>query len=149
MNPNALKQVEQRLKKAEHAFARLCETSDLEETRDAWSDFLTAAATIYNKLKEGAQTSGSSIGWYGRIKKDRKSDPLLSYVHHARNCDEHGIEEVTQTWTNHNFVGVGDGPFMGIHTPAGSNISNLVGIRATGSASQSQLMKLEPFDSFR
>jgi len=27
------------------------------------------------------------------MKKIRKDDPLLSYLHHARNSDEHGIEE--------------------------------------------------------
>lgn len=132
MNPRALEQVEQRLEKAGKAFERLCETNDSDETKEAWSDFLTASGTIYSKLLQGTKENGASAGWFGRKKKERKDDPLLRYVHHARNCDEHGIEDVTSTWTNHNFVGLGDGPFVGIHTPAGGNISNLVGVRHDG-----------------
>jgi hypothetical protein len=31
-------------------------------------------------------------------KKTRRDDPLLRYLHHARNCDEHGIERVIKNF---------------------------------------------------
>jgi hypothetical protein len=35
-------------------------------------------------------------GGYGRAKHERRNDPLLSYIHHARNADEHGIKDITR-----------------------------------------------------
>ena len=61
----------------------------------AWTDFLAAASTIYSKLEQGSKSHPSSLGWFGRMKRERKVDPLLSYIHHARNSDEHGIAEIT------------------------------------------------------
>ena len=132
MNSKAIKQAEQRLRKAEVAFERLCSTDDADLTKDAWSDFLTAAGTIYGKLAEGSRSNGSSQSWFGRMKNERKSDPLLAYIHHARNCDEHGIEEVTGTWVEHKFVTVGQSVLTGIGVPEGGTISDVVGILPDG-----------------
>jgi hypothetical protein len=53
------------------------------------------SSTIYSKLEQGAKGCGPSDAWFGRKKYDRKTDPLLRYIHHARNADEHGLEAVT------------------------------------------------------
>ena len=47
-------------------------------------------------LNKAAKVSGKASAWYGRVKKLRKDDPLLSYMHHARNSEEHGIEDTTK-----------------------------------------------------
>jgi hypothetical protein len=62
----------------------------------AWSDFLLAAGRVFSKLEQGAKISGPSKAWYGHQKHLRRTDPLLSYIHHARNIDEHGIEQITE-----------------------------------------------------
>ncbi len=62
----------------------------------AWSDFLLAAGRIFAKLEQGAKISGRSKAWFGRQKHQRQTDPLLAYIHHARNADEHGIERITE-----------------------------------------------------
>jgi hypothetical protein len=54
-----------------------------------------AVSSIYSKLEQGAKSSGRSTAWFGRKKKERRSDPLLRYLHFARNSDEHGTEHVT------------------------------------------------------
>ena len=60
-----------------------------------WGGFLTEAGRFYSKLETGSKQHGQSDGWFGRKKNERKTDPLLRYVHHARNSHEHSIEEIT------------------------------------------------------
>ena len=100
MDSEAVDQARARLRKAEKALYALKAASNYNEAEDAWSDFLLAASGIYSKLEQGAKTKGSSAGWYGRKKKERKDDPLMRYLHYARNSDEHGIERVAERGGN-------------------------------------------------
>lgn len=68
----------------------------LTEIEAARSDFLVAANRVFSKLEQGAKTNGTSKGWFGRKKHDRRTDPALRYVHHARNADEHRLKKVTE-----------------------------------------------------
>jgi hypothetical protein len=83
-----------RLQKAKVALSRLEATTDRAEIESAWSDLLLAASGIYSKLEQASKVSGKPKTWFGLKKKERKDDPLLSYAHHARNSDEHGIENI-------------------------------------------------------
>lgn len=132
MNPKDLKKVDQQVIKAERAFNRLCATSDPDETMDAWEDFLTAIGKIYFKLRAATPLSGPSDAWLGRKTKERRDDPLLEYVFQARNSDTHGIEDVTQTWSNFNFGLGSDSPILGINAPESGSISDVVGILPSG-----------------
>lgn len=86
-----------RLDKARDALKRLETAKSLNEGEGAWSDLLIAGNAVYSKLEQGSKAAGGkAAGWFGRIKKTRKDDPLLSYMHHARNSDEHGIEDITK-----------------------------------------------------
>lgn len=58
-----------------------------------WPDFLSAHK-IYSKLEQGAKSSSHSGAWFGAKRHERRNDPLLSYVHHARNVDEHGLANI-------------------------------------------------------
>ena len=42
-----------------------------------------------SKLEQGSK-SGSSQPWYGGIIHERRTDPLLQYIHQARDASEHG-----------------------------------------------------------
>lgn len=95
MDANAVEQAHARLKRAERALADLKAAPDYTTAEDAWTDFLLAVAGIYSKLEQGAKGNGKSAAWFGRKKAERKSDPLLRYLHFARNSDEHGIERTT------------------------------------------------------
>jgi hypothetical protein len=65
--------------------------------RKAWWHFLQASSAVYEKLKVGAtQTGGATYGWWSRVVKERREDQLLNYIHQARNCSHHGIEEFTE-----------------------------------------------------
>jgi hypothetical protein len=85
-----------RLDKAREALKRLEAAKTLDEADSAWLDLLLAGNGVYSKLEQGSKCNGKATAWFGRAKKSRKDDPLLSYMHHARNSDEHGIEDITK-----------------------------------------------------
>ena len=60
-----------------------------------WYQLLVAGNSVYSKLEQGSKTNGKSQAWYGRMKKIRKDDELLSFMHHARNSEEHGLSSST------------------------------------------------------
>jgi hypothetical protein len=94
---NAFDQAKARLARANKAIEAFSAATKIEEAEEAWTDFLLAAATIYSKLEQGAKGNPKSQTWFGNKKKERKSDPLLRYLHFARNSNEHGIERVAET----------------------------------------------------
>lgn len=96
MNPNAIEHAKVRLQKAEKALADLKAAEYFDDAESAWSDFLLAASGVYSKLEQGAKGYPKSEPWFGAEKNLRKTDPLLRYIHFARNADEHGIERVTE-----------------------------------------------------
>ncbi|CAM8636332.1 hypothetical protein MCEMSHM24_03155 [Comamonadaceae bacterium] len=95
MDTVAIKQVWERLHKAKAALDAMTSSRTLGQIEVGWSDFLTAASTIFSKLERGSKGHSKTEPWFGRIKNERRTDPLLSYVHHARNADEHGIAPIT------------------------------------------------------
>jgi hypothetical protein len=60
-----------------------------------WSAFLVSAARVYTKLEQGTKSRPTTYAWWGRKLHDRRTEPLLTYIWHARNADEHGLEKVT------------------------------------------------------
>jgi hypothetical protein len=60
-----------------------------------WVAFLAASGKIFTKLERGSKTRPKSVAWFSKIKEQRQTDPILSYIWNARNKDMHGIEEVT------------------------------------------------------
>ena len=78
------------------ALASLGPATDFEEIQTRWAAFLSAADRMFNKLKEGAQASPQSKRWYGTKVHQRRTNPMLCYLLHARNADEHTLEVVTQ-----------------------------------------------------
>jgi hypothetical protein len=85
-----------RLSKSHEALARMEAATVLGEVESAWSDLLLAGNAVYTKLEQGCKGNGEAERWFGRAKNIRKDDRLLSYVHHARNSEEHSIEDVTR-----------------------------------------------------
>jgi hypothetical protein len=66
-----------------------------EKMEAAWTNFLLMGNRVYARLEQGAKGNGTSFGWYGKKKHERRKDPLLSYIKNARDADEHGMERVT------------------------------------------------------
>ncbi|WP_172350838.1 hypothetical protein [Mesorhizobium sp. NZP2298] len=108
MKPIAVDLANNKLLLAEQSCARLQQANNYEAAEQAWADFLVAVAATYSKLEQGAKGVGRSEAWFGRRKHQRKTDPLLKYLHFARNSDVHGIEHIT-----HRDVPTIDGKPMG------------------------------------
>lgn len=86
----------ERLERARNALDAFSGSSSYSEAEEHWRDFLLAASSIFAKLEQGAKGNGLSQSWFGRQRRFRKTDATLRYLHHARNCDEHGLELVTE-----------------------------------------------------
>ena len=61
---------------------------------EEWSNFLLAYHSIFSSLEQAVKGCSKSEPWFGRVKHQRRKDPLLAYLHQARNSDEHGIDKV-------------------------------------------------------
>ena len=96
MKAIGLRKARTRLERAEAAFQRLLNTSEYPKFEEAWSDLLLNLNSIYSVLEQSSHGNPKAEAWFGRKKHERKKDPLLAYLHQARNADEHGIEPVTR-----------------------------------------------------
>ncbi len=93
MKARAVEKARARLKVAEDAVQRMKESDNpMSEFETNWYAFLAAQNSVFSILEQGAKSGGASKGWFDGVKHHRKSDPLLRYLHHARNSDEHSIE---------------------------------------------------------
>ena len=100
---------------------------------DSWSEFLIFANRVFSKLEHGAKT-GTSKGWFDKVKNIRKTDKLLRYIYQARHVDEHGIQRITRRTSRLQIDGVDGG---GVH------LRNFKAEGATGNVSFEPLAPME------
>jgi hypothetical protein len=91
MDARFIKRAAERLESAREALRVMEGSPSWSRFRMAWWDFVLAANAIFSTLQQGAKANGKSSAWYGRVKHMRDNDELLSYLHHARNSEEHGL----------------------------------------------------------
>ncbi len=94
MKKVALSKAADHLELAKAAAEKLDLASGPKAYSRAWSDFLSQSSRFYSKLEQGAKGCKTSEPWFGRKRHERRKDPLLSYIHHARDTDEHGLDYV-------------------------------------------------------
>ncbi len=92
MKAEAITKARSRLTRAKEAIAVLHTPEGQDRFEADWTDFLLASNTVYTVLEQGAKATPQSRQWFGRKKLERRRDPLLQYLHQARNADEHGLE---------------------------------------------------------
>jgi hypothetical protein len=95
MKKIAISKAQKRFNKAERCLATALKAASFEAFQDAWTDFLLSANAIHDILESGARGNPQTQQWFGGKKKERGKDPLLSYLHQARNSEEHGLAPVT------------------------------------------------------
>src|SRR5688500_14927652 len=97
MEQEAIAKAESKLERMRRALNTL-KQADIgpEEIEAAWEDFVMASGTFYSTLEQGAKNNKKSFAWFGQKKHDRRADPLLKYIHFARNAEEYGIERITK-----------------------------------------------------
>lgn len=94
MKREAIEKARARFARARLALDRLNQKDGFGGFEAHWTDFLLASNAIYTALEQGSKSSPQSRQWFGLKKKERGGDPLLQYLHHARNADEHGLERM-------------------------------------------------------
>jgi hypothetical protein len=82
------------IESAHQSLTDLGATKHFGEIERHWAGFLLHFERIFRRLEAAAGGKGNA--WYGRVEQFRKKDPLLSYLLHARNVDEHGLKTVTK-----------------------------------------------------
>ena len=98
MNPAAIEKAKGRLEKARTILAELAtgKSPSYARFQAQWTDFILALNGVYSVLEQGSKVSPQSRQWFGAKKRERREDPLLQYLHQARNADEHGIAPVSR-----------------------------------------------------
>lgn len=67
---------------------------DLAAIARPWEAFITELTRAFNKLFHGERRGTEAEAIIKRIRRDRKDDPLLSFLRQARDSLEHGIGQV-------------------------------------------------------
>lgn len=96
MQLQAIELSKDRLRRARNALASYNGATSFDEAHDAWTNFLVTAAGVYAKLEQGSKGNNKSTDWFNKKKNERKIDPMLQYLHQARNADEHGFSRVAR-----------------------------------------------------
>lgn len=91
MKQQGLEQARERGARVYKALEILKSDAPLAERESAWLDAVQIFGTVYSKLEQAAKGSQQSEKWFAGIRSERKTDPLLKYLHHARNAGEHTI----------------------------------------------------------
>ena len=85
---------------ADNAYRRMAKIGpgDFSDYERAWREFLRHIERFWTKTRVAVK---HSTGW-GNIESEishlRKTDPVLLYLRHARNADEHSIQELASDW---------------------------------------------------
>lgn len=100
MKVKAVDEAEKRLIRAWNALNAMlnhAQRLDFVATETSWTELLLHSNAVYTKLEQGAKDDPKSRQWFGGKKRERRDDPLLQYLHQARNSDEHTLEAVIET----------------------------------------------------
>ena len=96
MEEIAVQQAREKYAAAVDALEELRLSATLAKARTLWARFLFTANGVYAKLEHGSKVSATSRQWFGAKKNERKTDPLLAYMRHARNADEHALQIISR-----------------------------------------------------
>ncbi len=93
----ALRNARKELRAADRAFKGMRGAASFAEFEDQWSAFLGALERIWVKAERECRDFRDHFEpWQRPYSAARKSDELLSYLHHARNASNHTIQEIAQ-----------------------------------------------------
>ena len=82
------------LRSAEKAIERMQKAETLEDFEDEWKVYLNSIEKVWVKTERACQHVRNKFQpWQGSFASERKKDPLLKYLKHARNSDQHTIAE--------------------------------------------------------
>lgn len=71
---------------------------DFSAFESAWREFLQKLERVWNKTQAAVSKHPRWPKLESEIAHQRNSDPLLLYLRHARNADEHSVQSVAAEW---------------------------------------------------
>lgn len=96
MDKAAIEAARTEYRRAAESLAQVATTNDFPTLEKYWASFLVSAGRVFTKLEQGAKVCSKSRAWWGSKVHQRRTDPLLCYLWHARNADEHTLQRVNQ-----------------------------------------------------
>jgi hypothetical protein len=90
------------LNAAGRALERMKKASSFQDFEDAWKELLSGIEKVWTKTEHECATRSSKFKpWQGKYTSARRNDPLLRYLHHARNADQHTIQQIVDHRPGH------------------------------------------------
>jgi hypothetical protein len=85
------------LRLASESLAALRVATDHQKLDECWIKVLHNVERCWNKVRAAMKHNTKWNGWIerGRIEGMRTRDPLLAYLHQARDAEEHGLADIT------------------------------------------------------
>ncbi|HEY1560844.1 MAG TPA: hypothetical protein VGF71_08135 [Caulobacteraceae bacterium] len=96
MKQEAVRKARRRLKDANAALTCVSTSRDFRGVETAWGHFLRDLNGVFIALERGIE-GPQNRQWRDFKKEIRNEDPLLAYLHHARDAEEHGIAPVVSS----------------------------------------------------
>jgi hypothetical protein len=101
------------LRRCNELLQQLASAKSPAEFDDTWQRFLGHLERVWNKCQNHFGRSPKWNGWKGRFEKQRRTDPLLSYLTNARGAHEHTVSDITNKKPG--SIGIGAGPSGSVH----------------------------------
>lgn len=97
------------LHSAERRFKAMTECESFEDMDIEWRGFLVSIEKVWKKIERaGVLINQGKFGQFQKPFKDqKKNDVLLSYILHARNSDEHSVQEVSSSLNQYSAIPIG------------------------------------------
>lgn len=97
MQREPLHYAKRELSVAERAVGRMKIASTIDEFEDEWRTFLGAIEKAWIKVEVSCRQFRNTFQpWQSQFHSLRKKDPLLRYLKHARNSDQHNVQEALE-----------------------------------------------------
>jgi hypothetical protein len=106
-------QIQTELRQCSFLLEELAHTASAPEFDERWQRFLGHLERVWNKCQNHFGKSPKWNGWKGRFEKQRRTDPLLSYLSNARGANEHTVADITAKTPD--SIGIGVGPSGSVH----------------------------------
>ncbi|WIO75437.1 hypothetical protein QP938_05910 [Porticoccaceae bacterium LTM1] len=106
---SALAVAKRELRAAERYHDAMAKCNSFEDVDIEWRGFLVSIEKVWKKIERAgvAINQGEFSQFQKPFKERKKSDQLLSYILHARNSDEHSVQEVTDYLNNYSAIPIG------------------------------------------
>ena len=93
--------LQEELSRARDLVAAMEGSGTLSELEDHWKEYLGRLERVWFKAFAHYKRSPKWQGWQARFEKERKNDPLLSYLRNARGADEHTVSDIVEHQQSH------------------------------------------------